>query len=295
MNTKEAIDLLRADNNYQVIERLQPGKIYIEGEPESPKLGVYVDVETTGLDCASDEIIEIALVPFIFSSDGKLYRTLKPINMLQEPADGIVPDDITMLTGITSDDVKGHSINWQSIRDCIEPSAIIIAHNAGFDRPFLENSEPLFAEKAWGCSCFDIDWKHEGLESSKLEYLGFKYGFFYEGHRATIDCYAGLEVLSRELPKSGEPAMKVLLDNARRPTYRIWAEGAPYDLKDHLKARGYRWSDGSDGKPKAWYIDIDEESHGVELKWLDDKVYQGSHAKPPVRRITAFDRHSKRL
>jgi DNA polymerase-3 subunit epsilon len=89
--------------------------------------------------------------------------------------------------------------------------------------------------------------------------------------------------------------MKVLLDNARKPTYRIWSEGAPYDLKDHLKARGYRWSDGSDGRPKAWYIDIDEENHEAELKWLDDKVYQGSHAKPLVKRISAFERYSQRL
>lgn len=177
MNTEEAIELLTKDNNYRVIGRLLSGKVYVEGEPESPKLGVYVDIETTGLDCDNDEIIEIGLVPFIFSSDGKLYRTLEPLNMLQEPTDGVVPEEITKLTGITSEDVRGHSIDWKAVRDCIETAAIIIAHNAGFDRPFLENSASIFAKKAWGCSCFDIDWKHEGLESSKLEYLGFKYGF----------------------------------------------------------------------------------------------------------------------
>ncbi len=295
MNTKEALDLLRADNSYRVLERLQSGKVYIEGEPENPKLGIYVDVETTGLDYGDDEIIEIALVPFIFTSDGKLYHCLEPLNMLQEPAEGVVPKEITNLTGITSEDVKGHSIDWNAVRECIEPAAIIIAHNASFDRPFLESSEPLFVDKAWGCSCFDIDWKHEGFESSKLEYLGFKHGFFYEGHRATIDCYAGLELLSRELPKSGEPAMKVLLDNARKPTYRIWAEGAPFDLKDNLKARGYKWSPGSEGKPKAWYIDIDEEDHKTELEWLDEEVFQDNHTKPIVERITAFERYSQRV
>ena len=295
MNTEEALDLIRIDNDYRVLERLQEKKAYNEGDPISSKLGVYVDVETTGLDTENDEIIEIALVPFIFTSDGKLYHCLEPINMLQEPTDGAVPEEITNLTGITSEDVKGHLIDWLAIKECINSAAIIIAHNAGFDRPFLENAEPLFAEKAWGCSCFDIDWNQEGFESSKLEYLGYKYGFFFEGHRATIDCYAGLEVLSKELPKSGEQVMKVLLDNARKPTYRIWAERAPYDLKDNLKARGYRWSDGSDGKPKAWYIDIDEEYHEAELEWLDDKVYQGNHAEPKVDRITAFERYSQRV
>ena len=89
--------------------------------------------------------------------------------------------------------------------------------------------------------------------------------------------------------------MKTLLDNARKPTYRIWADGAPFDLKDNLKARGYRWSSGNDGKPKAWYIDIDEESHVSELQWLDDEVYQGNHAEPKKDRITAFERYSQRV
>jgi len=36
----------------------------------------------------------------------------------------------------------------------------------------------------------------------------------------------------------------------------IFAENSPFNMKDHLKARGYRWSDGSDGRPKSWRIEI---------------------------------------
>jgi DNA polymerase III subunit epsilon len=37
---------------------------------------------------------------------------------------------------------------------------------------------------------------------------------------------------------------------------RIWAEQSPYDPNDTLERRGYRWSDGSDGRPR--YVDVDE-------------------------------------
>jgi hypothetical protein len=52
--------------------------------------------------------------------------------------------------------------------------------------------------------------------------------------------------------------LSLLLENARRKTIRIWAEQAPFDLKDELKKRGYRWSSGDEGRRKAWYVDIDE-------------------------------------
>ena len=35
---------------------------------------------------------------------------------------------------------------------------------------------------------FDIDWRNEQIESYKLEYIAYKYNFFYEGHRAITDC-----------------------------------------------------------------------------------------------------------
>ena len=40
---------------------------------------------------------------------------------------------------------------------------LVIAHNAAFDRPFLERRLPIFAEKHWACSRFDVDWKASGI------------------------------------------------------------------------------------------------------------------------------------
>jgi hypothetical protein len=64
----------------------------------------------------------------------------------------------------------------------------------------------------------------------------------------------------------------------------------PFDMKDHLKARGYRWSDGSDGRPKSWWVELAEEVLDDELHYLRSEIYRWPDADPPIRRLTAFDR-----
>ena len=47
------------------------------------------------------------------------------------------------------------------------------------------------------------------------------------------------------------PALAILLEQARKKTVRVWVEHSPFDLKDALKRRGYRWSPGNDGRPRS--------------------------------------------
>ncbi|MNR94664.1 DNA polymerase III subunit epsilon [compost metagenome] len=172
-------------------------------------------------------------------------------------------------------------------------SAFVAAHNAGFDRRFLERYSDVFKTKPWACSMSQIDWAAEGHEGVKLAYLATGTGFFYDKHRAVNDCAAAIELLSLPLPKSGVPALSVLLDAARRPTWRIRAEGAPFDLKDVLKARGYRWDDGSGGAPRAWYIDVSDADRDSELSFLQRKIYQRDVDLHPTK-VDAYDRFSER-
>lgn len=66
-------------------------------------------------------------------------------------------------------------------------------------------------------------------------------------------------------------------------------------MKDHLKARGYRWSDGSDGRPKSWWTEIGEEALDDELRYLRAEIYRYPDADPPIKHLTAFDRFRARL
>lgn len=155
----------------------------------------------------------------------------------------------------------------------------------------------------WGCRCLPCrarttpsrNWisGFEPFEGSRLGYLLNGAGLFHQAHRAVDDCHALLEILAFELPMIGKPALAVLLEQARKKTMRVWAEQSPFDLKDSLKRRGYRWSDGNDGRPRSWYIDVDESKLGDEIAFLKTEIYLRD-VEPRLQTLTAFDRFSVR-
>jgi DNA polymerase III subunit epsilon len=81
---------------------------------------------------------------------------------------------------------------------------LVIAHNAHFDRRFLERRVPAFAVKHWACSRFDIDWKVEGIRSSALEFVACSLGFFHDGHPAASGCRATVHAWHNGYPVQGD-------------------------------------------------------------------------------------------
>lgn len=284
---------LEASGKYRVLRRIGIREAFNTPDGTPSKIGIVLDVETTGLDPLRDEIIELGMVKFEFTSDGRIFRIIGTFESFREPSIPI-PPDISRLTGIRPEMVKGKTIDPTGVTAFVDDAAIVIAHNAGFDRRFCERAWPRFALQAWACSMSEVDWQSEGFEGTKLGYLLAGCGLFHDGHRATEDCRALLEVLARLLPGSGEPALKRLLDTARGVTVQIWAEGAPYELRETLKARGYRWSDGTDGGPRAWWIEVTESDLDAELAFLKAEIYHRD-VVPPTKRLTAFDRFSDRV
>ena len=293
MDYEQVASALEATGNYRVLRRLVPRLRYAEDDGTPKKIGVILDVETTGLDPAKDEVIELGMVRFEFASDGRIFGVTGTFDEMREPSVPI-PTEITQLTGITEADVAGKSIDPNQVADFVTEASVVIAHNAGFDRKFCERAWPLFEKKAWACSANQVDWRGEGFDGSRLGYLLAGCGLFHGAHRADADCGALLEILSRPLPASGELALKRLLDTARQATARVWAVDSPFDLKNVLKARGYRWNDGSDARPKSWWIDVPEDRLEAERLFLHQEVY-GWDADIPCTKITAFDRFSERI
>jgi DNA polymerase III subunit epsilon len=261
---------LSASGRYRVLRRLEPRPREPAAAGIEIRLGVFLDVETTGLDSARDEIIELAMVPFTYGLGGEVFDFGEPFQSYNEPKRPI-PPEITALTGIDDATVSGQRLDEAAIRRFVAPAVLILAHNAAFDRQFAERASDIFTTKAWACSMTQVDWSSEGYEGAKLSYLATQAGFFYDRHHAVHDCYAGLELLSRPLPRSGRSGLAQLLERARRPSFRIWAENSPFDLKDQLKARGYRWNGDGNPGPRAWYVDVDAEGREAELKFLKRK------------------------
>lgn len=283
---------LEATGDYRVLRRMKPRTAITPPADAVIRTGLFLDVETTGLDVLRDEIIELAMVPFTYSLEGQIFEVLEPFQSFSQPSRPISPE-ITVLTGITDTMVAGASIDLEAVNALVSRSSLIIAHNAAFDRRFAERLSMTFAGLPWACSMSQIDWAGEGYEGTKLAYLVGAAGYFYNRHRATNDCLAAIELLAAPLPTSGQPAMARLLEQARRPGWRIWAERAPFELKDILKARGYRWNGESGAAPRAWYVEVDESELDAELAYLKTEIYQ-REIDLLVQRLTAYNRFTDR-
>ncbi len=282
---------LEATGNYRVLRRLVPRATSPAPANCTDRVGVILDFETTGLDPVKDEIIEVAMVKFRYSATDEITGVSDVFQSYNEPSIPI-PALVTELTGITHDMVAGHRIDTASLEEFVAGANVVIAHNAGFDRKFAERLSPIFEHRHWCCTQTEIDWRKHGFGGAKLGYLLADMGYFHTAHRAIDDCHALVEILAH--PLSAAPSVFAeLIECARRTTIRVWAQRSPFDLKDVLKARGYRWNDGTDGRPKSWFIDVDEEARDAEVGFLKKEIYQRD-VDIECRPLTALDRFSNR-
>ena len=284
--------VLDAHPDYRVLRRL-PVRLYWGDAPTTGRTRVLIlDTETTGLDQSKEKIIELAMLRLdVDTATGQPLGPLQVFDELEDPGRAI-PKEVVTLTGITDTDVQGKRLDEARIAAMLEGVDVVIAHNASFDRPFCEARIPQFRELAWACSFADIDWKAQGRSSSKLESLALELGWFYDAHRAEMDCHALLAVLCAPLPTSPErTGLAMLLAAARRPALRIFATHAPFESKDLLKARGYRWN----AEQKVWSSRLaDDAALEAECEWLKADVYGGRHAVVAIEQSDARAKYSSR-
>jgi DNA polymerase-3 subunit epsilon len=284
---------LEATGDYRILRRFRPESTPLHSATGTLASGVVLDVETTGFDAATDRIIQLAVVPFQYLKEsGQIIGFNPPVTYFEDP--GVpIPAAIVALTGITDADVAGQRIDDKAI-EAATGSALVIAHNAKFDRPFTERRLPGFRDRSWACSVDEVPWKRMGLGSSAQEFLLLRHcRVFYEGHRADHDCQALLHLLATPFP-SGETPLQMLLQSARKKSARLWATGAPIEQKDKLKQRGYRWNPGENGRPKAWHKEVGGDELPTEEEWLSTTVYGGQKGKWRVDTLDARTRYSDR-
>src|SRR5688572_8764472 len=96
MDISEAERLIEASPDHRLLRRVPPPSRWalIPAASETRR-AVFVDVETTGLDQDSDEVIELALVPFEYERDsGRIVgvEESKMLSALRQPSRPIPPD-----------------------------------------------------------------------------------------------------------------------------------------------------------------------------------------------------------
>ncbi len=287
---RDAVALVEAHPDYRVLRRLTIASEFGVHPSGATATAVILDTETTGMSREGDQIIELALVRFEYEvATGAIVRITDVYSGLEDPGRPIPPES-TAIHGITDAMVAGHALDERRVAEAVRDATLVVAHNAGFDRPFVEARLPMFATLPWGCSLEQVPWADEGFRGAKLEYLGWASGFFYEAHRSETDCRALLEVLRRPLPKSGCVAFKRLLEAAAEPALRLWATGSPFETKDLLRERGYRW----DAERRCWHRVVLKSLAKEESEWLKAAVYGGRPAQIEVEVLDARVRFSDR-
>ncbi len=283
---------LEASGDYRVLRRLRrAARIDRRGLPAGAREAVVIDLETTGLDAGLDLPIEVGLVRFAYDGGGRILGVTDELGAFEDPGRPL-SDDIVRLTGLTDADLAGERFPDDRVAEILDGAVLVIAHNAGFDRPFAERRWPALEAFPWACSFRDIAWRDvEGFEGASLSALLAAQGVFFDGHRAVEDGYAVVDLLGRPLRSDGELAFNRLRASARAATVRLWAVRSPFETKDLLKARGYRWS----AQGKCWWCDVVEASLEAELDWLASAVYPRGVPALPRLRIDPTVRYSWRV
>ncbi len=282
---------LEVQGDFRVLRRLKPLLNWPGVASGAVTRVVVLDTETTGLDQGKERIIELAMLRVdIDNATGLPLGEIQVYDGLEDPGKPI-PPEVVALTGIHDADVQGQRLDEARVAELLDGVDLIIAHNAGFDRPFVESRMAQFAQLNWACSFADIDWKAQGQGSAKLESLAQAKGWFYDAHRAEMDCHALLAVLAQKLPAAAHTGLAHLLQAVARPSYSLQATNAPFEAKDKLKARGYRWN----AEQRVWATRLKSDDElNAECEWLKENVYGQRRALVQIEKQDALVRFSSR-
>ena len=291
---KEIINTNVNQSDWKLIRKLNLPKQYNEPSTGEIKKGVVLDVEATGLSIGHDDVIQLALLPFEYEvPSGKILSIKK-----EEAFDGLrepripISTEASLITGITNEMVINKKIESKDVENIINNTDLIIAHNASYDRPMVEQHWNCFKNVSWACTFKSIDWLQEGFSSAKLELLGVNYGWFYEGHDAFNDCEACLALLSETLPNRDSTVFSAVREYASNPTFLIKAIDAPYNKRNILRRKGYKWRPADQLNGKVWWTET--KNYEEEVKWLHEEIYNRK-INIPIKQISALNRYSDRI
>ena len=249
----------------------------------------FVDLETTGTHKKNDYIIEIALkVIQINKHTGQELKAIAEYESFQEPGMPI-PKEASLINGITDEMVKDHEIDWDKVNEIFDMSQLCVAHNASFDRAFLDRYSEKSKSKIWACSINDIDWTQRGFTNFKLELLSHWHGFYYDSHRAMNDVNATIHLVMHPHYTENKPIIE-LINNARKFQSRVIVKfNYDKELVNLIKSKRYFFN----GATKEWSRLIAEEELDEEKEWLMTNIYHGDFSGL-FERINLIDKYKDR-
>jgi DNA polymerase III subunit epsilon len=205
-----------------------------------PELLLLVDTETTGLDPATDALCELGAVLFSVPHRAVISQLSFLLPVLSNDAiaiNGIEPQ-LSQLPQPSSE-ALALFLAMASQADAF------LAHNAAFDRPWIEPLLPAElrgAARPWICTCEGIRWP--GLKPNpSLQSLALANGIpVWAAHRALTDCTYLAQVLERD------PELEAHLKEGLQPRHLVAAQ-LPYEQRELARQAGFRWI----AEAKQWH------------------------------------------
>lgn len=296
---EHSINIVKSNASYQLLKAVDFSNHAFFAESNGRiRTALCIDTETTGFSCDDDKIIEIAIIAFQYNADTFEIVGIEDCYSSFEDPEMPIPPEVTAIHGITDIDVAGSSFDDDRVISLVEKADLVIAHSSDFDRKFLEKRFPCFIEKDWACSKEQYDWKSEGATGRSLDYLLFKCAsmFINKAHRAMNDAEAVLALLISNGPKTGKSIFKTIFEKSQENEISLHAVDCPFGLKDLLKERGYKWSDGGGNGIKAWFTVIPESAFDDEMVYLSKNIYNNRGVDKVLQfKVTAKNKFSSRV
>jgi exodeoxyribonuclease X len=216
------------------------------------------DVETTGADRSKDRVVELAWIEIDENLQvlDRQYSLIDPQMPISATASGI--------HGITAADVAEAPTIEQFFSLVLSPDhfahseVVLIAHNAPFDRGFLQRYIPIGIEL---CTLRLARRVFPEAENHKLQTLMYQLGLSRgKSHSAEGDVDTCLDLLRKICERTGK-SLQELLNEAMEP---IWVEVQPFG-----KHKGTKLRDLPAGYI-AWLLKLD--NLDADLRWSLGKV-----------------------
>jgi DNA polymerase-3 subunit epsilon len=241
----------------------------VEGNQPLRRITV-LDTETTGLDWHRHQIIEIAVARVLVDPSGRIIGIERTGSSVNDPGHPLSPE-ISELTGLTDEMVAGKAINGEQLAAFLADGEAMVAFNSAFDRPFVDALLPDLPPMPWGCAMADVPWRRLGFEPGPQGYLLMQAGKFApRAHRAMDDVLALVELLDYTC-NDGETVMAKVLAAIDDKAWRIEATSAPYQKRDLLWERRYRFRKEMRGGG-VWHKHVRQGELEAELAWYRETI-----------------------
>ena len=204
-----------------------------------------IDLETTGVDPSSSEIIEIGFMiwdtdlscPVIFGS--YLIKNDNPL-----------PVEIKKLTGVKDDYLNKFGMSLKQavtfLAGLAEKSDFLVGHNAiEFDRKYLIQSckkySIKFPKKYWIDTIIDIPYS-SSIRTRKLDYLAVEHKIsVVVSHRAVFDLWTTMQIIEKY-------NIEEIIERAKTGFIKLIAN-VSYEDRTKASMQGFKW----DPKNKIWF------------------------------------------